>query len=114
MYGDGAICVNNSANVTLCDVHIDGTYSFAPKYGYGVNLNNVNIIKLPIGISTVVTFIAKAGMLRKEKQVHDCITHSLRCMAWWSISIASLLILHLFLLSHRTMYTFRSIFFQEM
>lgn len=41
MYADEAITVINSANVTMEDVVIDGTYSQEKKYGYGIMMNNV-------------------------------------------------------------------------
>ncbi len=39
--GDRAICVNNSTNVRIEDITIDGTYSLSNKYGYGISLDNV-------------------------------------------------------------------------
>ena len=41
MYGDAAIQIKNCAKVNLSDITINGTYSLAKKYGYGINLDNV-------------------------------------------------------------------------
>ena len=41
LYGESAIYISNSANVTLKDVTINGTYSLKDKYGYGIEMNNV-------------------------------------------------------------------------
>ncbi len=41
MYGDIAIHVTNSTNVTLKDITINGTYSLHNTWGYGINLVNL-------------------------------------------------------------------------
>ncbi len=41
LYGDSAISVVNSANISLNDIKINGTYSQIRDYGYGISLNNV-------------------------------------------------------------------------
>lgn len=41
LYGDNAITINNSANIHVKNVKIDGTYSLNNKYGYGINMDNV-------------------------------------------------------------------------
>lgn len=41
MYADAAINIVNCTNITLEDVHIDGTYSRTNNYGYGIQMNNV-------------------------------------------------------------------------
>lgn len=41
LYGDAAIQFNNSANVKISDITINGTYSQKGQYGYGINLENV-------------------------------------------------------------------------
>lgn len=41
MYGDAAIQIKNCAKVSVSDITINGTYSLAKKYGYGINLDNV-------------------------------------------------------------------------
>ena len=41
LYGDAAISVSNCANITFKDIYINGTYSLAHKYGYGISLDNV-------------------------------------------------------------------------
>lgn len=41
LYADAAIQIEFSANITLKDVLIDGTYSQRNKYGYGISLYNV-------------------------------------------------------------------------
>lgn len=41
MYADEIINLNNCANVRMCDIVIDGTYSQFDKYGYGISMNNV-------------------------------------------------------------------------
>lgn len=41
MYGDVAIQITNCAKVNLNNITINGTYSLATKYGYGINLDNV-------------------------------------------------------------------------
>lgn len=41
MYADAAINIRNCTNITLEDIHIDGTYSRTNLYGYGIQMNNV-------------------------------------------------------------------------
>lgn len=41
MHGDCAISIQNSTNVVMTDITLNGTYSQKNKYGYGINLNNV-------------------------------------------------------------------------
>lgn len=41
MSGDKVIVVNNSTNVLMKDVNINGTYSQVDKYGYGISMDNV-------------------------------------------------------------------------
>lgn len=41
MYADAAINIRNCTNVTLEDVHIEGTYSRTNLYGYGIQMDNV-------------------------------------------------------------------------
>ena len=41
LYADAAINIENSTNVVLEDVTIEGTYSRTNKYGYGIQMNNV-------------------------------------------------------------------------
>lgn len=41
-YGDTAIQIVNCAKVVLNDISIHGTYSQERKWGYGININNVN------------------------------------------------------------------------
>lgn len=41
MYADAAIDIRNCTNVTLEDVHIEGTYSRTNLYGYGIQMDNV-------------------------------------------------------------------------
>lgn len=41
MVNDRGIRINNCTNVTLVDVHIEGTYSQPNHSGYGVNMNNI-------------------------------------------------------------------------
>lgn len=41
LYGDAAIRIVHSANITLRDINIDGTYSHRNGYGYGINFENV-------------------------------------------------------------------------
>ena len=39
--GESALIIENSTNVTLEEVTINGTYSLKDKYGYGIEMNNV-------------------------------------------------------------------------
>ena len=41
MSGDRIIVINNSANVLMKDISINGTYSQVDKYGYGISMDNV-------------------------------------------------------------------------
>lgn len=41
LYGDGAIWIENSVDVSLNNISIDGTYSLDNQYGYGIRLENV-------------------------------------------------------------------------
>lgn len=41
LYADAAINIENSTNVVLEDITIEGTYSRTNKYGYGIQMNNV-------------------------------------------------------------------------
>lgn len=41
LYGDGAIWIENCADVNLNNITIDGTYSLDNQYGYGIRLENV-------------------------------------------------------------------------
>lgn len=41
LYGDAAIQIENCTKVNFRDITINGTYSLAKKYGYGINLDNV-------------------------------------------------------------------------
>lgn len=43
LYGDAAITIENSANVILKDVTINGTYSQEDQFGYGISLYNVSM-----------------------------------------------------------------------
>lgn len=45
-YGDRAINITNSYGVTLTNVIIEGTYSQKDRYGYGINMNNVNRLEV--------------------------------------------------------------------
>lgn len=46
MFGDGAIQVKNSSNITLDQIKVVGTYSLSNKYGYGISINNVYDLKI--------------------------------------------------------------------
>lgn len=46
MFGDGAIQIKNSANITLDQIKVFGTYSLSNKYGYGISINNVYDLKV--------------------------------------------------------------------
>lgn len=43
LFGDRAICIENSSKVRLKDIVINGTYSQKNKYGYGISMNNVSM-----------------------------------------------------------------------
>lgn len=45
MYGEAAISVSSSTNVTFDNILINGTYSLKDKYGYGISMNNVWNVK---------------------------------------------------------------------
>jgi len=45
-YGDRAINISNSYAVSLKNVNIEGTYSQKDRYGYGINMNNVNRLEV--------------------------------------------------------------------
>lgn len=46
MYTDGIFSIDNSVNITLEKLTIDGSYSQRDKFGYGIIVNTVNNLKL--------------------------------------------------------------------
>lgn len=46
LFGDAVISICNSYDIHLNDIEVEGTYSFADKYGYAFSLNNISQLKV--------------------------------------------------------------------